>query len=65
MARHCLNMQSGDVSHWPFPSKDWKANASHLTAMQAVWRAWRFFSKPTSKWEPEDIDYFDWLNTDD
>lgn len=65
MARHCLDLQTGNVTHWPFPGKPWKANAPHLTAMQSVWRAWKFFSKPASKWGPDDIDYFDWLTTDD
>ena len=65
VARHCLNMQSGDVVHWPYPMRSWRYNAPILTAMQGVWRAWQFFSRPAADWTPHDIDYYDWLTADD
>ena len=65
MAQHCLNLQTGTVQHWPFPHKNWKQNAFFLNAMLAVWQAWRFFQIEPARWQPEHIDYYDWLYSDD
>ena len=64
MARHCLNLQTGDVAHWPYPTNPWRENAHLLNAMQTVWRAWKFFSIPAERWGPPEIDYYDWLTSD-
>lgn len=64
LARHCLNLSTGEVNHWPFPSKSWQDNRFFITAMLVVWQAWRFAHKPAEKWGAADIDYYDWLTTD-
>ncbi len=64
-ARHCLNLASGEVNHWPFPNKSWQDNRFFITAMLVVWQAWRFANKPAEKWGADDVDYYDWLTTDD
>lgn len=65
MARHCLNLRTGEVNHWPFPHKEWKENRLFITAMLVVWQAWSFAQKKAEHWGPADIDYYDWLTTDD
>ena len=64
MVEHCIDLRTGAINHWPFPQENWGANKFHLEAMQAVWRALRFFTKPASKWDEYDVDYFDWLESD-
>lgn len=65
MARHCLNLSTGEVTHWPHPNKTWLENRLMITAMLVVWQAWRFAHKPAEKWGAADVDYYDWLINDD
>lgn len=71
VATACLDLETGQVLNWPFPTSDYPRNEPVLEAAHRVWRAWYLFHKPKSRpgpgkttvsnWTGTDIDFYDWL----
>ncbi len=71
LTKSCLDLQTGTVINWPWPTADYTRNAYAIATMLEVWRVWQLFYKPKTRygakgqmknnWTPADVDKFAWL----
>lgn len=59
IARACLDMQNGNVLHWPRPQLNYDENAYIISAMLQVWRTWQLYYKPKEDWTNSDYEFYE------
>lgn len=71
-ATACLELSTGQVLHWPWPTEPYRRNETALEAMAFIWRVVHLFHKPKTRtnykgveennWTEADVGLFAWLN---